>query len=191
MKNIQVEILVEESSMKHFLINILPLILPDGICLNQNCFIRQHEGKQHLNKEIPKKVRAYKHFGTPVKIIIVQDQDSSDCSVLKADLTKLVHDSGPLPYLIRIACRELEAWYLGDMDAIEQVYPNFMAERYRNWKKFRNPDLCNASDELRKLIPEFQKGVAAREISKRIKISNNKSPSFNNLIKGLQLFLNN
>jgi len=166
MNNIQVEILVEESSMKHFLINILPLILPDGICLNRNCFIRQHEGKQHLKKEIPKKVRAYKHYGTPVKVIIIHDQDSADCKVLKADLTKLVNDSGPLPHLIRIACRELEAWYLGDMDAIEQVYPKFKAARYRNWNKFRNSDLCNASDELRKIIPEFQKGVAAREISK-------------------------
>jgi hypothetical protein len=191
MKNLCIEILVEESSMKHFLENILPQILPDGINLNQNCFIRAHEGKQHLKKEIPKKIRAYKHLKTPVKVVIIQDQDSSDCKVLKAELTQMVNNSGPLPHLVRIACRELESWYIGDMGAIERVYPKFKAEKYRNWDKFRNPDLCNASHELKKIIPEFQKGVASREISKYIKLSNNKSISFMHLINGLQSFLNN
>ena len=58
MRNIKIETLVEESSMKNFLGNILPRILPEGICFNKNCFIRTHEGKQHLKKEIPNKIRA-------------------------------------------------------------------------------------------------------------------------------------
>jgi len=191
MKQIQVEILVEEPSMKHFLGNILPLILPEGIYLNRNCFIRPHEGKQHLRKEIPKKIKAYKRSRIPVKVVIIQDQDSSDCKLLKADLTHLVNVSGPLPHLIRIACRELEAWYLGDMDAIEHVYPKFKAEKYRNWEKFRDSDLCNASDELKKIIPDFQKGVASREISKYLNIQKNRSTSFHHLISGLKSFIEN
>ncbi len=191
MKSIRVEILVEESSMKHFLDNILPSLLPQGIILNQNCFIRPHEGKQHLQKEIPKKVRAFKHSTVPVKVIVIHDQDSSDCILLKAELKQLLDRAGPIPSLIRIACRELEAWYLGDMDAIQRVYPRFNPVQYRNWAKFRDPDHLTASEELRKLIPEFQKGFASREIPKHMNILGNRSRSFNHLITGLQTFLNN
>jgi hypothetical protein len=130
MRNIKIETLVEESSMKNFLGNILPRILPEGICFNQNCFIRTHEGKQHLKKEIPNKIRAYRHSRIPVKVIIIQDQDSDDCKILKARLKQLVDDSGPIPNLIRIACRELEAWYLGDLEAIQMIYPHFKGNYY-------------------------------------------------------------
>ncbi len=191
MKNIRVEILVEEPSMKHFLENILPGLLPDGIILKQNCFIRQHEGKQHLQKEIPKKVKASKKSTIPVKIIVIHDQDSSDCIRLKAELKQSIDNAGPIPNLIRIACREPEAWYLGDMDAIQMAYPRFKADHYRNWAKFRDPDRVTASEELRKLIPDFQKGFASREIPKYMNICVNRSWSFNHLITGVQSFLNN
>ena len=47
-----VEILVEEHSMENFLKELLPTILPAGYRLDINCFIRVHEGKQHLKKGI-------------------------------------------------------------------------------------------------------------------------------------------
>ena len=93
------------------------------------------------------------------------------------------------PTLIRIACRELEAWYLGDMDAIQKVYPSFKADQHRNKKKFRDPDTCNPSDELKKLIPNFQKGYASKEISKYISVENNRSVSFGHFVSGLKRFL--
>lgn len=189
MRNLQVEILVEEPSMKHFLEGILPTLLPDDVILYSNCFIRVHEGKQHLQKEIPKKIRAYCHIRKPVKVIIIQDQDTADCVELKRKLVRLVDESGSLPHLIRIACRELEAWYLGDMDAIERVYPGFRADHFRKWAKFRDPDHLMASEELKKLIPEFQKGYASREIPKYINFLGNSSHSFNHLITGFRKFL--
>lgn len=189
MRNLQVEILIEEPSMKHFLEGILPSILPDDIILYSNCFIRVHEGKQHLQKEIPKKIKAYLHVRRLIKVIIIQDQDTSDCIELKRKLQRLIDESGSLPNLIRIACRELEAWYLGDMDAIEQVYPRFKADHFRSWAKFRDPDHLMASEELKRLIPEFQKGYASREIPKYINLWGNSSRSFNHLISGFQKFL--
>jgi hypothetical protein len=42
---VRVEILTEESSMAEVLKVILPKILPDQWILNQNYFIRPHEGK--------------------------------------------------------------------------------------------------------------------------------------------------
>lgn len=190
MKGNLIEILVEEPSMKNFLCGILPKILPEGYELNTNCFIRDHQGKQDLKRSIPIKMRAFKHSKTPVKVIIIHDQDSSDCKLLKSELRKLTNQIPEIPALIRIACRELEAWYLGDMDALEAIYPQFKANRYRNWALFRNPDICNASDELKKIIPSFQKGIASKEITNHIDLSKNRSGSFNHLISGIEKFLN-
>lgn len=189
MKDELIEILVEEPSMKNFLSGILPHILPDGYKLNHNCFIREHQGKQDLKKSIPKKVRAYQHLSKPVKVVIIHDQDSADCKILKEELRNLVVSNSRVPSLIRIACRELEAWYIGDMDALESVYPIFKADKYRRWAKFRNPDICNASNELEQIISTFQKGIASKEITKYLDLENNKSESFNQFISGIKGFL--
>ena len=190
MRNELVEFLVEEPSMKNFLNVILPKILPEGYHLNNNCFIRDHQGKTHLQKEIPIKVRAYQFYSVPVKVIIIHDQHSSECKELKITLEELVNINSNLPFLVRIVCRELEAWYLGDMEAIEKAYPNFKASRYKKWAKFRNPDLCNAAYEIKQLIPNFQKGMASKEISKHLNLDHNNSKSFNIFISGIKKFLN-
>ena len=122
MREVRVEILVEEPSMEHFLRGLLPKLLPDGYLLDHNCFIRPHEGKSDLRKSIPRKAKTYPYWPTPVKLIIIHDQDSNDCRNLKSELEKLVRDvNGASLLLIRIACRELENWYLGDFDAVEKV----------------------------------------------------------------------
>ncbi|MEQ1747458.1 MAG: DUF4276 family protein [Saprospiraceae bacterium] len=123
-------------------------------------------------------------------MIILHDQDASDCKVLKNNLLRLCHN-GPetVPFLIRIVCRELESWYLGDMDAVERAYPNFRAERYRNKATFRNPDNCNAKEELRKILPNLQQIGSARAIAPHMDISENKSTSFQQFINGLNRFL--
>lgn len=190
MKNELIEILVEEPSMKNFLSEILPKILPDGYYLNYNCFIRDHQGRNHLQKEIPIKVRAYQNYSKPVKLIIIQDQHSEDCKNLKSKLQNLVTCNSNLNSLIRIVCRELEAWYIGDMEALNKVYPKFNVDKYRNWAKFRDPDLCNAANELKQIISNFQKGIASKEIPKYFDLDNNKSKSFNHLISGIKNFLN-
>ena len=189
MREEQIEILVEELSMENFLRKLLPNILPNGLLLDVNCFIRTHEGKQHLKKEIPKKIKAYANYKKNVKVIVLHDQDSADCKHLKQEIKNIIEQTCNIPYLIRIPCRELESWYIGDMDAIEKVYPRFSANKYRNWKKFRNPDNCNAFDELRKIIHNFQKGFASKNIPQFMDINCNKSSSFNVFISGLNNFL--
>lgn len=184
-----VEILVEEPSMRNFLSGLLPRILPDGYELNTNCFIRAHEGKQDLQKSIPKKVKAFQSLSKPIKVVIIQDQDSSDCKILKSKLQALVNDNSRIPSLVRIACRELESWYLGDMDAIAKVYPSFNPEKYSRKSSFRNPDNCNASNELTKMIPTFQKGYASTEMPNYININGNNSESFRQFVSGMKCFL--
>ena len=81
----------------------------------------------------------------------MQDQDSSECKILKTKLSNLCTENGNVPNLIRIVCKELQAWYIGDFKAVKQAYPKFKAENYSNKSKYRNPDVCNASDELKKV----------------------------------------
>lgn len=186
----KIEFLLEEPSMINSLEQLLPRILPEGFVLNENCFLRPHNGKSDLVKSIPRKIRAFSNIHhEEYRVVIIHDQDSNDCKHLKQELATLCLQNGDCPILIRIACRELEAWYLGDMDAIQKVYPNFKADQQRNKAKFRNPDSCNPSDELKKLIPNFQKGYASKEISKHISIENNRSISFGHFVSGLHRFL--
>ncbi|MCU0327230.1 MAG: DUF4276 family protein [Spirosomaceae bacterium] len=186
----RVEFLLEEPSMENFLREILPKVLPNGYTLNENCFLRPHNGKSDLMNSIPKKVKAFSNFYEPVKIVILHDQDSNDCKELKRIIQDICQSNGNCPVMIRIVCKELESWYLGDMSAIEKVYPKFKARNYQNKEKFRNPDLCNAFDELRKLIPEIQKGFASKNIPKYLNITQNQSISFQQFLSGINKFLN-
>lgn len=185
-----VEILVEEQSMKNVLEVILPQILPSGYALGENCFIRPHQGKSDLQKSIPKKVRAYPHFPQSVKLIVIHDQDINDCKKLKQELIGLINsNSKTQAYLVRIACRELENWYLGDMPAIEAVYPKFKAKQYQTKAKYRNPDNLFGSSELERLIKTFTKGYASKTIPRHMHIEQNKSLSFKAMVSGVQRFL--
>ncbi|MEQ9438606.1 MAG: DUF4276 family protein [Cyclobacteriaceae bacterium] len=186
-----VEILVEEISMERFLRVILPQLLPEKFILDQNCFIRPHEGKSHLQKSIPKKVRAFKGYtNVNVKLIIIHDQDANDCIALKNDLINLIEEANPsLPKLIRIACRELENWYLGDLNAIEQVYPDSRAKQLKSKARFRNCDNLTGSEEMGKLSANFTKSFASREIPKYMSLDENHSISFNHFLNGIRSFL--
>lgn len=186
---IQVEILAEELSMERFLRAKLPEMLPPGYLLDGNVFIRAHNGKQDLMRSIPAKVRAFSHYHRPARIIILHDQDSHDCVSLKQEIIRLCTSSGSCPVPVRIACRELENWYLGDLDAIEQAYPGFRADRHKRKAKFLDPDRCHGAEELRKLIPGFQKGLASRDIPPCLDLSRNRSPSLGHLVSGIRRFL--
>jgi hypothetical protein len=185
----RIEILVEEKSMKELLSVFLPTILPTNWVLDVNYFIRSFEGKNDLQKNIPSKVKVLSKWNhEPTGVIVMQDQDSADCKVLKNKLLKLCNDNGNCPNLVRIVCRELEAWYIGDFSAIQSAYPKFNMDLYKNKAKFRNPDLCNASDELRKILPEFQKVSTAKKIAPFLNIENNKSESFKYTVSGILNF---
>jgi len=184
----KVEILVEELSMKEFLIIVLPRILSPHWQFNKNYFIRVFSGKSDLHKNIPRKMLVYQNDKQKTGVVIIQDQDSNDCKKLKKDLLSLANTNGNCPLLVRIVCRELESWYLGDLCAIEQAYPQFDANKYQNKSKFRNPDKLNAYDELQKILHEFQKVSGAKAIAPHISLDNNTSESFQQTLNGIKNF---
>ncbi|WP_281227378.1 DUF4276 family protein [Flavobacterium aquiphilum] len=185
----RIEILVEEPSMKEFLTILLPNILDKHWNLNENYFIRSFEGKNDLQKNIPSKVKFLSNWNhEAVGVVIMQDQDSSDCKILKQKLLDVCSQNGDCPKLVRIICRELESWYIGDFLAVNKAYPSFKHQNYIHRSKFRIPDNCNAFDELRKILPEFQKVGGAKKIAPFIDIDKNKSESFQQTINGLKRF---
>jgi len=190
MMNQRLEILVEESSMEQFLNGLLPRILPEGFALNENCFVYPHEGKSDLQKRLPKRVRAYQHYPNPVYLMVVQDQDSHNCLDLKHQQIKLIEqESVETRYIVRIACRELENWFLGDLHTLEKLYPKSKATKYRHKAKFRNTDKVGGAHELQKIIRTFSKLKLAREMGSEIRTQENSSVSFHHFQKGLQKLL--
>lgn len=187
----RLEILVEEPSVAEVLQVILPKVLPKGWALGENCFVRRHEGKQDLQLSIPRKMRAASKKDITTGFIVLQDQDCNDCRALKAHLVQLCKNAQvgnrEVPFKVRIICHELEAWYLGDMDAIEKVFPRFHAANYRGKKKFRQPDECaNPKQELKKIVGDYPQIATAREIAPHLDIYGNISPSFRCFITGLR-----
>ncbi len=171
--------MVEELSMKEFLSILLPRVLPEAVTFK----IIPHSGKTDLQHSIPHKLKAWNMPDT--KFVVVQDQDSADCKVLKSELQQLC-DSVISGVLVRIACVELEAWYWGDLHAISKAY-NKDLTGLANKALYRNPDcIQNPKQELKKFLPQHQQISGARSIAPHINIESNTSASFRIFISGIR-----
>lgn len=166
--------------MKRFLEEYLPRWCPT---LSFRCI--GHEGKRDLEKSIPRKLRAWREPG--VRFIVVRDNDRGDCRKLKQELLALCAERES-ETLVRIACQELEAWYLGDSNALAVAFGRETLRALPKKAKFRNPDAVQRpSDELKRLVPEFQKisGAQAMGRTMNVKSSENRSPSFEAFLSGV------
>lgn len=166
--------------MKVLLEGLLPRLFPDlsFLCL-------PHEGKQDLEKSIPKKLRAWREPGA--RFIVIRDNDGGDCCSLKSNLVALCREGGRADALVRIACQELEAWYLGEPDAIAEAYGHERLRRIGSKALYREPDaIPRPSAEMERLVPEFQKISGARRMASRLSRERNISPSFKVLINGIE-----
>ncbi len=164
--------LLEERSMKVLLEDLLPRLFPglEFMCVT-------HEGKQDLEKSIPRKLRAWREPG--VRFMVIRDNDGGDCRALKLRLLGLCAEGGRPETVVRIACQELEAWYLGDPEALAEAYGRGSLREIGSKAKFRNPDEVQVpSRELVDLIPEFQKGSGARRMAATLRREGNASRSY-------------
>lgn len=184
MNDFELIFLLEEPSMKETLEILLPKIIPPTIYYK--CIA--HEGKQNLEKSIPRKLKAWKK---PAKFIIVRDKDSADCVKVKQQLFKLCQQGNRPNTLIRIACHELESWFLGDLAAVEKGLKIKLPRSVnQNKNKYRDLDrISNPKQELKKIAPNYQQISGSKAISEYLNIDNNKSHSFNMFIQGLQKLL--
>lgn len=171
--------LLEELSMKVLLDGLLPRLFPG---LSFLCV--PHEGKQELEKSIPRKLRAWNEPN--VRFVVVRDKDGADCGILKQGLMHLTQEGGRADTLVRIACQELEAWYFGDPDALARVFGREDLRHIAKKAQFRDPDaISQPAKALVKLVDEFQKVSGARRMAQEL-TRENRSRSFQVLLAGIE-----
>ncbi len=175
--------LLEEQSAAVMLEAVLPKILPDGT----QCKFVTFEGKQDLEKKLTRRIQ---HWQEPDSFFLVmRDQDSGDCVSIKNGLKELVAQAGKADRtIVRIACHELESFYLGDLAAVENGLAIRGLANQQGKAKFRTPDtLNNAAEELKKISAnKYQKINGSRSIAPFLAVDGtNRSVSFNVLIAGI------
>ena len=172
--------LLEEPSMRTLLEGLLPRLFP---CLVFQCVT--HRGKQDLEKSVPRKLRRWREPG--VRFVVLRDNDGGDCLALKRRLIDLCRQGGRADALVRIACQELEAWYLGEPDALAEAYGQGNLGGIGSRARFRDPDsVVKPSAALRELVPQFQKTDGARRMAEHLSLEGNRSASFQALMGGIE-----
>jgi len=134
------EIMVEDASGRILIEKVLPRIL-SATEETPSYRIHAYKGVGHIPKglqpgsdadkrilldQLPRLLRGYgrslQHYDAAV--IVVVDQDRQICMNLKAEMGRVLHACNPRPTtLFRIAIEEMEAWLLGDRNALEAAYP--------------------------------------------------------------------
>lgn len=180
-------IFTEEPSIKIVFDIILPKILPEG----DHFQVYPHQGKQDLEKALSKTVPTISRIPGS-RILITRDQDSGDCKEIKQHLQGIAELNCQCAFAVRIVCRELEAWYLGDMNAIEEAFPRFRAAGHQHKSDYRNVDTLQSPNKtLLRIIPEYAnkdylpKLETAEKIAPFLNVNNNSSESFKQTIKAI------
>lgn len=180
-------IFTEEPSIRIVFEVILKAILP----ANVSYAIYAHQGKQDLEKALRTTLPTISKI-PGAKILITRDQDNEDCKTLKSSLLEIIEGSCVCDFRIRIICRELEAWFLGDLTAISKAYPRFKAKSISGKTTLRNVDTISQPHKyLLKQIPEFSKRNSlpklevAEAIAKNMVIEENKSESFKQTLRAI------
>lgn len=141
--------------------------------------------KRDLELSIPRKLRSWREPG--VRFAVIRDNDGGNCVQLKGALRKLCKAGSREDTLIRIACQELEAWYLGEPAALADAFDKPGLQNLGRQAKFREPDaLRRPAAEIERLIPEFQKVSAAQRMARHLTREGNRSSSFRMLMEGIE-----
>jgi len=169
-------LLLEEPSAQDALQAWLPNWLPAGVLPHFIVF----QGKQDLERRMVMRIR---HWLRPdSRFLVLRDQDSGDCRIVKAGLVDRCVEAGRPDAVVRVACRELESFFIGDWQAIAEAFDKPPLARLAGKAMYRNPDgLGSPSQELAKHLPGYQKRDGARRIAPLVAPERNVSRSFHAL----------
>jgi len=175
--------LLEEPSAREMLDGVMQRLMPQMTDIRFVVF----EGKQDMMHGLERKLRGW--LAPDTRFVVFRDQDSADCHDVKQALVEICRRAGRPDALTRVACRELESFYLGDLAAVEHgLELNGLATR-QDGRKYRSPDgLNNAKEELIRLTGgHYQERAGSRSIARHLRIDGaNRSRSFNVLLAGIQ-----
>ena len=198
---------VEEPSAEAALRSIMPRLLPEG----WESVYAVFQGKDDLLDKLPSRLKVYKHWPPEQwRILVLVDRDDDECGSLKERLEQMAVGEGlctktsaqgqAFQVLNRIAVDELEAWFLGDVEALRAAYPRVPAT-LRERAAFRTPDSIRGGTwealarELQKAgyyanpgarKPGMPKIEVARKVSRYMDPERNTSHSFQVFVRGVQ-----
>lgn len=166
--------------------------------------LMERKGRNLLNN-LPAYLRGISRALSGMKdaaIVIVLDNDKRDVVEFKKQLERIAINSMMcMDYVFCIAVKEMEAWLLGDENAIQAAYPEM---KRKCLKEYQQDDLCDTWEVLANAVyPGGLTGLRkkaknayseigrakcewADKIGKRLNLNDNKSPSFQEFITALQ-----
>lgn len=129
--------------------------------------------------------------GIPAVIIVVVDNDDRDTEEFRKSMEKVAEDNNiETDHVFCIAVEEMEAWLLGDAQAIKQAYPN---ARLNVISSYEQDSICGTWEVLadvvyhggKKKISKLSYGEIGKlksewadKIGSYMEFENNLSPSF-------------
>lgn len=208
-----IEILVEDSSGKKLLEAVLPKLLGEqgnshswrvhaykGIGrIPRNLNPGADPTKRILLDQLPRLLQGYGRTPGIDAVVVVLDTDKRNCVDFLAELNALAAGCNPAPKtLFRLAIEEVEAWYLGDRQALENAYPRAKADvlnRYvqdsacDTWELLADAVYPGGLVDIKKVgwpLPGQIKHEWAERIGPLLDPDRNVSPSFGKLRDGLR-----
>lgn len=208
-----IEILVEDSSVEKFLQVLLPQLLgPQGEPhtwrlhaykgigrIPPGLMTKSDPAKRILLEQLPKLTRGYGRTPGIDAVVVVLDTDKRDCAAFLAEMKAVADDcTSALNTLFRLAIEEIEAWYLGDRDALLAAYPRAKLDvlgKYvqdsacDTWELLADAVHSGGSAAIKKAgwpLPGQVKHEWAEKIGPLMDLERNSSPSFGKLRDGLR-----
>lgn len=204
------ELLLEDRSMESALRFLVPKILGQtNTSVEVHIAYRAFRGKYTLLKQLKLLLKGYAlriRSGEALRVIVLLDRDAEDCAKLKQRLERIASEAGlivrsgateaqPFQVLSRIAISELEAWFLGDLEAIQRAYPKTTAVLKK--KSLPNPDdIDDAWKALERILKQssyrgydLSKPYVAERIAEHMQPECNLSKSFQVFCEGLRACL--
>ena len=145
-----------------------------------------------LLNNLPRLLNGYgKSLPEGSAVIVVADLDDKDCISFKNELLQILDQCNPRPTaLFRIAIEEVEAWLLGDVEAVKAAYPRakqpvlnlYVPDSICGaWEVLADAVHRGGSTRLKKMgYPEVGriKCEWARKIAPHVEVDRNRSKSF-------------
>lgn len=201
---------VEEPSMMEAMQAWLPRLLVGREIAAK---IIDHGSKLALLNDLPLRMKGYANWPEPgLRVLALVDRDDDDCDDLKCRLEAAARkagistetspdSSGRFKVTNRIVIEELEAWFIGDVEALSKAYPGVPAT-LGSQAKFRNPDVVTGGtwEALLRVMNKaghhtgskrLPKIEVARRIAPLMQFEKNASSSFKAFISGFEALLAN
>jgi len=200
-----IEVLVEDSSGARLVDIILPALI-GAAGAPHTWRIHQYKGigrlprgmtaagdpaKRALLNQLPRLLAGYGRTVGVDAVVVLLDSDGRDCTTFLSELKSILKGCRPAPNaMFRLAIEEMEAWFLGDRQALLAAYPRAKKEvlaRYKQdsicntWELLADAVYPGGSLAIKKAgwpLPGTIKHEWVEQIAPHMDLSANTSPSF-------------